>query len=107
MRTVPIHELLNRIRWDAEFARGNFELGYFDRVEDRIIVVPFAEVSFPRDDPQAFRLVDGEGRIHRVPFHRVREVYKDGQRIWHRPQAAPLKAVLPLDSRSRCHYFPP
>jgi uncharacterized protein (UPF0248 family) len=24
-----------------------------------------------------------------VPFHRVREVYKEGQRIWHRPQAAP------------------
>ena len=87
MPTVPIHELLNRIRWDAEFARGNFELGYFDRVEERIIVVPFAEVSFPHDDPQAFRLVDEAGRVHRVPFHRVREVYKDGQRIWHRPPA--------------------
>jgi uncharacterized protein (UPF0248 family) len=24
-----------------------------------------------------------------VPFHRVREVYKEGQRIWHRPRAAP------------------
>jgi uncharacterized protein (UPF0248 family) len=87
MRTVPVHELLNRIRWDAEFARGKFELGYFDRMERRIIVVPFAEVTFPREDPQVFRLVDGEGRTHRVPFHRVREVYKDGQRIWHRPEA--------------------
>jgi uncharacterized protein (UPF0248 family) len=86
MRQVPIHELPNRIRWDAEFARGKFELGYFDRVEKRIIVVQFAEASFSRDDPQAFRLVDGEGQIHRVPFHRVREVYKDGQRIWHRPE---------------------
>ena len=86
MRTVPIHELLNRIRWDAEFARGKFELGYFDGGEERIIEVPFAEISFPREDPQAFRRVDGEGRIHRVPFHRVREVYKDGQRIWHRPE---------------------
>jgi uncharacterized protein (UPF0248 family) len=86
MRTVPIHKLLNRIRWDAEFARGKFELGYFDRVERRIIVVPFAEVTFPREDPQVFRLVDGEERTHRVPFHRVREVYKDGQRIWHRPE---------------------
>jgi uncharacterized protein (UPF0248 family) len=86
MRTAPIHELLNRIRWDAEFARGKFELGYFDRVEERIIMVPFVEVSFPRVDPQVFRLMDGEGRIHRVPFHRVREVYKDGQRIWHRPE---------------------
>ena len=86
---APIHELLNRIRWDPEFGRGNFELGYFDRVEGRVIVVPFRELDFPRDDPQAFRLEDTEGRIHRVPFHRVREVYKEGQRIWHRPRAAP------------------
>jgi len=92
MRTVPIHELLNRIRWDTVFARGNFELGYLDRVENRIIVVPFAEVSFSRDDPRAFRLVDEAGRSHRVPFHRVREVYKDGQRIWHRPEDGREKA---------------
>ena len=86
MRQSPIHELLNRIRWDPEFARGNFALGYFDRVENQIIVVPFREITFPRGDPRTFRLVDAEGGIHRVPFHRVREVYKDGQRIWHRPQ---------------------
>jgi uncharacterized protein (UPF0248 family) len=81
---TPIHELLNRIRWDAEFARGEFELGYFDRVENRVVVVPFREVEFLQDDLQAFRLVDAEGRWHRIPLHRVREVYKDGQRIWHR-----------------------
>jgi hypothetical protein len=27
---IPIHELLNRIRWDSELAKGNFELGYYD-----------------------------------------------------------------------------
>jgi len=81
---TPIHELLNRIRWDAEFARGHFELGYFDRVEERVIVVPFREVDFPPDDLQSFRITDAEGRFHRVPFHRVREVYKDGQCIWRR-----------------------
>jgi uncharacterized protein (UPF0248 family) len=83
---IPIHELLNRIRWDPEFARGNFELGYFDRFERRIILVPFKEVSFPKDDSHSFQLVDAEGQMHRVPFHRVREVYKDSQRIWHRPE---------------------
>jgi len=82
---TPIKELLNRIRWDAEFARGKFELGYFDRVERRVVVVSFHEIEFPKDEPQIFRLVDGAGRVHRVPFHRVREVHKDGQRIWHRP----------------------
>ena len=82
---TPMQELLNRIRWDAEFARGNFELGCFDRVEGRVAVVSFREIEFPQDEPRTFRLVDAEGRVHRVPFHRVREVYKDGQRIWHRP----------------------
>ena len=81
---IPIRELLNRIRWDTDFGRGNFELGYFDRVEERVIVVPFRDVEFLQDDPQAFKLRDAEGRLHRVPFHRVREIHKDGQRIWWR-----------------------
>ena len=84
---IPIHELLNRIRWDPEFARGDFQLGYYDRAEDRIILVPFKEVSFPAESPQTFQLTDAEGQRHHIPFHRVREVYKDAQRIWHRPTA--------------------
>ena len=81
---TPIQELLNRIRWDKEFARGQFELGYFDRVENRIILVPFQSVQFPADTPDVFQVIDDDGRSHRVPFHRVREVYKDGQCIWRR-----------------------
>ncbi len=30
---TPIHELLNRIRWDPEFAQGEFQLGYYDKLE--------------------------------------------------------------------------
>jgi uncharacterized protein (UPF0248 family) len=85
---IPIHELLNRIRWDAEFARGSFELGYYDRTEDRVITVPFRDVTFPSESPEAFQVTDGGGQVHRVPFHRVRDVYKDSQRIWHRPAAS-------------------
>ena len=81
---IPIHELLNRIRWDPEFAKGDFELGYYDRAEDRIIRISLKELIFPPESPQAFQLSDAEGRNHRIPFHRVREVYKDSQRIWHR-----------------------
>jgi uncharacterized protein (UPF0248 family) len=81
---IPIHELLNRIRWDHEFAKGDFQLGYFDRNEDRIILVALRDVRFPDDNPQTFQLTDLEGQVHRIPFHRVREVYKNSQRIWHR-----------------------
>ena len=81
---IPIDQLLNRIRWDPAFAQGNFELGYFDRVEDRIILVPFRELSFSPEEPHAFRLLDAEGTLHHIPFHRVREVYKNGECIWRR-----------------------
>ena len=84
---APIKELLNRIRWDAEFARADFHLGYFDRVEKRIIVVPFQEIDFPVDSPNVFRLSDGTGQTHRIPLHRVRELYRNGERIWNRRPA--------------------
>lgn len=58
---MPIRELLNRIHWDTDFARGNFELGYFDRAEGRIIVVPFRDLVFSPDDSNAFRIIGAEG----------------------------------------------
>ena len=85
---IPIQELLNRIRWDPEFAKGEFQLGYYDRTEDRILLVPLKEVDFPPKSPQTFQPTDLEGQVHRIPFHRVREVYKDSQRSWHRGEAS-------------------
>jgi hypothetical protein len=58
---IPIQELLNRIRWDPEFAKGTFELGYYDREENRIILIPFREVTFPPESPSTFQLVDPTG----------------------------------------------
>jgi len=81
---IPIHELLSRIRWGREFARGDFELGYYDRAGDQTILVPLKEVNFPAESPQTLQFTDAEGPPHRIPFHRVREVYRDSQRIWHR-----------------------
>jgi uncharacterized protein (UPF0248 family) len=83
---IPIQELLNRIRWDPEFGKGNFGLGYYDRTENRIVLVSLKEVTFPPESPSTFHLVDPEGQEHHIPFHRVREVYKNAQRIWHRPE---------------------
>ncbi len=85
---IPIHELLNRIRWDRDFGQGNFELGYYDRAEARIILVPLRQIRFPPESPHSFEFLDEQGQLHRVPLHRVREVYKNAQRIWHRPERA-------------------
>lgn len=80
----PIHELLARIQWDPEYGKGEFELGFLDRIESRIIRLPFREIVFMPGDHYFFHYLDEEGVEHSVPFHRIREVHKDGERIWHR-----------------------
>lgn len=82
---TPIHELLKRIRWDPEFGRGQFQLGYWDRVAGRVLRVPLEQVASDPADHFALRVLDDEGYVHGVPFHRVVEVYKDGRLIWQRP----------------------
>jgi len=81
---MPIHDLLSRIRWDRRFGQGRFEIGYYDRVEGRVLIVPFNEIRFPEDDHRTFELIDDEGEIHRIPYHRVRSVSRNGAEIWRR-----------------------
>lgn len=81
----PIKELLNRIRWDKEFAQGRFEIGYYDRIKDEIITVPLQVVQFTEGDHYfAFQCFGGDGEVHAIPFHRIRTVRKDGALIWQR-----------------------
>ncbi len=82
---TPIHELLSRIRWDKEFGAGAFDIGYLDRVESTIHRVRLEDVVFPPGERRAFVLTDDGGQERRIPFHRVREVWREGEIIWKRP----------------------
>lgn len=81
---IPIHELLNRIRWDRDFGKAEFVISYYDRQTGENLRVSFTELSFSEEDHFGFSLVDREGVVHHIPYHRVREVFRDGERIWHR-----------------------
>ncbi len=83
----PIHELLARIRWDADFARAKFSIGYWDRVAGRVLRVDLRELAWDADNPSFFGLLDADGMTHEIPFHRVREVWRDGRLIWERHPA--------------------
>jgi uncharacterized protein (UPF0248 family) len=86
---TPIHELLNRIRWDPEFGRGHFELAYWDRVDRRELRVPFDRHAFEGGEHFFFTAVTPDGEVHTIPLHRIRSVYRDGVPIWQRqPPAA-------------------
>ena len=80
----PIQELLSRIRWDKDYATADFIVGYYDRLEDSIIFVPFHELYFDEEDHFAFQVLDENGENHNIPFHRVKALYKNGELIWHR-----------------------
>jgi len=81
---ITIQQLLNRIRWDPSFAKGEFLIGYYDRVERRINKAPLNQVYLTPGDHFFFHVAGTDGAIREVPFHRVKEVYKDGKLIWHR-----------------------
>lgn len=61
---IPIHELLNRIRWDTAFAAGRFVLGYYDRVDDKVIDVPFNQVQLTPGDHFSFQVTNADGYTH-------------------------------------------
>lgn len=81
---IPIQDLLNRIKWDKEFGKGFFLIGYYDRIEDRIITVPFTKIQFDPDDHFSFLLENELEETISIPYHRVRQVWKDGEIIWDR-----------------------
>lgn len=81
---IPLHELLSRIRWDPEFGRGEFRLGYLDHVRGGLIYVALNEARQEPDSLSSFELVDEDGRPHSIPYHRVKEVWKNGELIWRR-----------------------
>ena len=80
----PIHKLLNRIRWDSEFGKGTFALGYYDRIAREERVVAFTS-SMLDSGESSFSVCGDNGVVVRVPLHRVRTVYKNGKPIWRRP----------------------
>ena len=82
---TPIHELINRIRWDKKCGQGRFEIGYLDRFDGVVHRIALQKILFPEDAHHAFEVVDESAQVRRIPFHRVREVSKDGQIIWQRP----------------------
>jgi len=62
-----------------------FELGYLDRFDTEVERVSLGTVNFPDGEKKVFEFEDADGLRRRMPFHRIRKVYRDGALIWHRP----------------------
>ncbi len=86
----PIDKLLDRIKWDRTFGAATFEIGYYDRVAMIIVRRPLGDLLFEPGNKESFLLMDEEGVYQRIPLHRVRAVYRNGELIWHRPDLPPV-----------------
>ncbi|MGJ9418170.1 DUF504 domain-containing protein [Massilia sp. CMS3.1] len=82
---TPIHEIINRIVWDTEFGNADVVIGYYDRVFKRIVRVSFERIRIERGQHFGFDLIGRDGEARMVPFHRVREVARNGELVWSRP----------------------
>ncbi|MEN8206614.1 MAG: RNA repair domain-containing protein [Pseudomonadota bacterium] len=50
--------------------------------------MPLSEIFFEPDDHFAFDLYNHEGELHSIPLHRVKQVFRNGELIWHREHQA-------------------
>lgn len=81
---TPIQDLLSRIRWDREYGRGQFRIGYWDRVAGEVLYVDLSELAQDGDNSNLLNRVDEDGGCHEIPLHRIREVWHNGRLIWQR-----------------------
>ncbi|CAG0966322.1 hypothetical protein GEOBC_01015 [Geobacteraceae bacterium] len=81
---IPLHELLSRIHWDPEFGRGEFKVGFLDHVRRQLVYVPLNQLKRDPNSLFCFEVTDEQGIVLSVPYHRVKEVWKDGKLIWRR-----------------------
>lgn len=81
---IPIHTLLARIHWDPKFARGRWEISYLDHARSEPVRVPLEEMRTQPGVRFVFDVVDEDGVTHSIPYHRVREVWRDGKLVWSR-----------------------
>lgn len=82
---MPIHELLHRISWDPAFGAAHFRLGYIDRLAGGLVYGELRAPFWRQDEHFSVILWDEKGEPHEVPLHRIREVWRDKERIWQRP----------------------
>lgn len=76
----PIHELLNKIKWDKRENPEKYSIFYFDRILKKLIKIPYIKIN--RIDGSFMVLGDEEESY--IPLHRIKKVAKDDIVIWER-----------------------
>ena len=76
----PIHELLNKIKWDKRENPDDYLIFYYDRILNKLIQLPYNKIKRIEG---SFMVLDNEDETN-VPLHRIRKVAKNNAVVWER-----------------------
>ena len=77
---IPIHDLLNKIKWDKRENTEEYFIFYYDRVLDNLLKIPYTKIKRIEG---SFMVLDNEEEPN-IPLHRVRKVMKNNIVVWER-----------------------
>jgi len=83
---IPIQKFLNKILWDDSLDPADFEIGIYDRVDDKLFYKLFLDIEIDKDDKFSFTSIDDDGSEHTVPFHRIKVILEKVKVVWERPK---------------------
>ena len=78
---IPIHDLLNKLKWDKKIKADEYSLGYYDRVEDVLKEVKYNEINEIKDNLIVLTI---ENKEVSIPLHRIKMVKRNGIAVWKR-----------------------
>ena len=78
----PIHELLNKIKWDKRENPNEYFIFYYDRILKKLIQIPYNKIKRIEG---SFMVLDNEDESN-VPLHRIKKAEKDNIVFWERKQ---------------------
>lgn len=72
-------EFFDKIRWDGREKPEDYEVLYFDRIEKKLIPLPYTKILRIEGNSM---VIERNGEEIDIPLHRVRQVKRKGVIVW-------------------------
>lgn len=76
----PIHDLLNKIKWDKRENPAQYSIFYYDRILNKLLKIPYTKIKRIEG---SFMVLDNKEESN-IPLHRIKKVAKDDIGVWER-----------------------
>jgi len=77
---LPIHQLLNKIKWDKRENPKQYTIFYHDRILNKLIQIPYTKIKKLEG---SFMVLYNEEETN-IPLHRIKKVMKNNAVVWER-----------------------